>query len=105
MAEGWLRLVGHGVCYGCPGARVRGRAFYGVHPGDELARARPSLAWVRWLQARPSVFWDLHECEYAAVRAERSLRSRTQHQPKPLLDSGKSVRSRACQPLTCGMTP
>jgi hypothetical protein len=49
------------------------RAFYGIHPGDELTRAKPSLAPVHWLHARPSMFWDLPEREFARALAGRKL--------------------------------
>jgi hypothetical protein len=37
----------------------------------ELTRAVPSLAPVRWLHARPSVFWNLPEREFGAALDER----------------------------------
>jgi hypothetical protein len=46
------------------------RAFYGVHPGDELTRAKPSLPPVHWLHRRPSMFWELPEREFARCRAQ-----------------------------------
>jgi hypothetical protein len=52
----------------------RRRAFYAVHFGaDDLTRARPSLAPVRWLHVRPSVFWDLPERQFASALAERKV--------------------------------
>jgi hypothetical protein len=44
--------------------------FYERYVG-EISRPRPGLAPVRWLDARPSVFWNLPEREFAAALAER----------------------------------
>jgi hypothetical protein len=50
------------------------RAFYHLRIGDDREfRARPSLAPGRWLHARPSMFCDLPERQFAAVLAERRL--------------------------------
>jgi hypothetical protein len=44
--------------------------FYERYVG-EVSRPRPGLVRVRWLDARPSVFWNLPEREFAAALAER----------------------------------
>jgi hypothetical protein len=44
--------------------------YLGIGDNGEFTRTRPSLAPVRWLQARLSVFWNLPEPEFAAALAE-----------------------------------
>jgi hypothetical protein len=51
---------------------VSGVRFSGS-PWDELTRAKPSLAPVRWLHRQPSTFWDLPECEFGRALAEHKL--------------------------------
>jgi hypothetical protein len=45
--------------------------YLGIGDDGEFTRARPSPAPVRWMHARPSVFWNLPEREFAAALAER----------------------------------
>jgi hypothetical protein len=45
--------------------------YLGIADDGEFTRARPGLAPVRWLHARPRVFWNLPEPEFATARAER----------------------------------
>jgi hypothetical protein len=46
--------------------------YFWIRDDREFTRAMPSLAPVRWLHARPSVFWGLPEREFChrACRAQ-----------------------------------
>jgi hypothetical protein len=64
----WLKAVTAGQ----KRASQRQPDFYERYVG-EVARPRPGLAPVRWLDARPSAFWNLSEREFAAALAARQL--------------------------------